>query len=133
MITYRPGHFGYRFGSVRVFRVSGSSDRGQRIHLVLDLFSVRFGSDSFGFGSVRIVNVGTGKYPEKVRFSFGSGSGSDSSDSSDNLDKISVIQGKILNNQDDLHKIFGYFGLLWTFRIKLSGQFQILSGSLDTL
>ncbi|KAF2618920.1 hypothetical protein F2Q68_00041076 [Brassica cretica] len=24
----RPGHFGYRFGSVRVFRVSGSSDRG---------------------------------------------------------------------------------------------------------
>ena len=24
----RPGHFGYRFGSVRVFQVSGSSDRG---------------------------------------------------------------------------------------------------------
>ncbi|CAN6997579.1 unnamed protein product [Brassica oleracea var. botrytis] len=50
-----------------------------RIHLVFNLFSVRFGSDSFGFGSVRIVNVGTRKYPEKVRFSFGSGSGSDSS------------------------------------------------------
>ncbi|CAN6873353.1 unnamed protein product, partial [Brassica oleracea] len=51
----------------------------------LDLFSVRF-----GFGSVRIVNVGTGKYPEKVWFSFGSGSGSDSSGSSDNLDKILI-------------------------------------------
>ena len=24
----RPGHFGYRFDSVRVFRVSGSSDKG---------------------------------------------------------------------------------------------------------
>ena len=55
MVPTRPGHFGYRFGSVR------------------------------------IVNVRTGKYPEKVRFSFGSGLGSDSSGSLDNLDKISVI------------------------------------------
>ena len=27
-IASRPGHFGYQFGLVRVFQVSGSSDRG---------------------------------------------------------------------------------------------------------
>ena len=37
--------------------------------------------DSFGFGSVRIVKLGTKKYPEKNWFLFGSGSSSDSSDS----------------------------------------------------
>ena len=51
----------------------------------------RFGSVRVVLGSVWIVNAGTGKYPEKVWFSFGSGSGSDSLGSSDNLDKISVI------------------------------------------
>ena len=64
----------------------------------------QFGSDSFGFGLVRIVNVKTGKYPKKVQFSFGSGSGSDNSGNSDNLDKISVIYDKISNNYDDLDK-----------------------------
>ena len=39
------------------------------------------GSVSFGFGSVRIVKLGTKKYPEKNWFLFGSGSSSDSSDS----------------------------------------------------
>ena len=58
---------------------------------MLNLFLVRFGSVSFWFGSVRIVNVGTRKYPEKVRFSFGSSSGLNSSGSLDNLNKISVI------------------------------------------
>ena len=42
---------------------------------MLGLFLVRFGSDSYGFSSVRIVNVRTGKYPESsvliwIRFGF---------------------------------------------------------------
>ena len=78
-------------GSVRVFRVSGSSGRRLDNPLLLDLFLVWFGSNSFGFGSIRIVKLGTGKYPENILFSFDSVSGSDSLDNSGNSDKISVI------------------------------------------
>ncbi|WZZ79454.1 hypothetical protein YC2023_100026 [Brassica napus] len=46
--------------------------------------------------SIQIVNVGTRKYPEKIWFSFGSGSSSDSLGSSDNLDKISKEKWKKL-------------------------------------
>ena len=60
-------------GSVRIFWISDSLGRGLEDPFTTCLFLVRFGSDSFGFGSAWIVKLGTGKYPEKIWFSFGSG------------------------------------------------------------
>lgn len=69
------GLVGFRYLGYQIVRVGG-----YMIHLLPDYFRFDFGLDSFGFGSVRIVKLETGKYSKNlVLIRFWSGSSSDNS------------------------------------------------------